>query len=210
MKLVLLGAPGAGKGTQAEVLSEKLGIPVISTGNMLRAAIAEGTEQGKTAEVYIKQGGLVPDDVVVEILKERLSHFDCKNGFILDGFPRSLSQAEVLDKMGVAIDRVISLEVPDEEIAKRLSGRRVCLLCGATYHIEYNPPKQDGLCNNDNQPLIIRDDDKPETFMKRLEVYHELTEPLKEYYLDKGILRIVVGQEEVSDTSREVLKALEG
>ena len=209
MKIILLGAPGAGKGTQAGIISEKLGIPVISTGNLLRAAIAEGKELGAKAKEYMDSGKLVPDEIVVSILKERISDFDCKNGFILDGFPRNVKQAEILSEMGIDIDKVISIEVPDEEIARRLSGRRVCLKCGATYHIEYNPPKTEGICDNDGETLIIRDDDKPETFMKRLDVYHEMTEPLKEYYLDKGKLRLVMGQEEIADTAKEVLKAIE-
>lgn len=209
MKLILLGAPGAGKGTQAEVISEKLSIPAISTGNIIREALANGTEMGLTAKSFIDAGQLVPDDVVIGIIKERLAKDDCAAGFILDGFPRTIPQAEALDTMGVTIDRVISIEVADEKIAKRMSGRRVCKACGASYHLEYKKPAVEGICNACGGELIQRKDDHPDTVLDRLHVYHEQTEPLKGYYEKKGILRIVEGQEEVADTTALTLKALE-
>ena len=209
MKLILLGAPGAGKGTQAEVISEKLSIPAISTGNIIREALANGTEMGLKAKSFIDAGQLVPDDVVIGIIKERLAKDDCAAGFILDGFPRTIPQAEALDTMGVTIDRVISIEVADEKIAKRMSGRRVCKACGASYHLEYKKPAVEGICNACGGELIQRKDDHPDTVLDRLHVYHEQTEPLKGYYEKKGILRIVEGQEEVADTSALTLKALE-
>ena len=209
MKLILLGAPGAGKGTQAEVISEKLSIPAISTGNIIREALANGTEMGLKAKSFIDAGKLVPDDVVIGIIKERLAKDDCAAGFILDGFPRTIPQAEALDTMGVTIDRVISIEVADEKIAKRMSGRRVCKACGASYHLEYKKPAVEGICNACGGELIQRKDDHPDTVLDRLHVYHEQTEPLKGYYEKKGILRIVEGQEEVADTTALTLKALE-
>jgi adenylate kinase len=209
MKLILLGAPGAGKGTQAEVISEKLSIPAISTGNIIREALANGTEMGLKAKSFIDAGQLVPDDVVIGIIKERLAKDDCAAGFILDGFPRTIPQAEALDTMGVSIDRVISIEVADEKIAARMSGRRVCKACGASYHLEYKKPAVDGVCNACGGELIQRKDDHPDTVLDRLHVYHEQTEPLKGYYEKKGILRIVEGQEEVADTTALTLKALE-
>ena len=209
MKLILLGAPGAGKGTQAEVISEKLSIPAISTGNIIREALANGTEMGLKAKSFIDAGQLVPDDVVIGIIKERLAKDDCANGFILDGFPRTIPQAEALDAMGVIIDRVISIEVEDERIVRRMSGRRVCKACGSSYHLEYKKPAQDGVCNACGGELVQRKDDHPDTVLDRLHVYHEQTEPLKDYYEKKGILRIVVGQEEVADTTALTLKALE-
>ena len=209
MKLILLGAPGAGKGTQAEVISEKLAIPAISTGNIIREALANGTEMGLKAKSFIDAGQLVPDDVVIGIIKERLAKDDCANGFILDGFPRTIPQAEALDTMGVTIDRVISIEVEDEKIVRRMSGRRVCKACGSSYHLEYKKPAQDGVCNVCGGELVQRKDDHPDTVLDRLHVYHEQTEPLKDYYEKKGILRIVVGQEEVADTTALTLKALE-
>ncbi len=209
MKLILLGAPGAGKGTQAEVISEKLSIPAISTGNIIREALANGTEMGLKAKSFIDAGQLVPDDVVIGIIKERLAKDDCAAGFILDGFPRTIPQAEALDTMGVTIDRVISIEVADEKIAKRMSGRRVCKACGASYHLEYKKPAVEGICNACGGELIQRKDDHPDTVLDRLHVYHEQTEPLKGYYEKKGILRIVEGQEEVADTTALTLKALE-
>ena len=193
MKLILLGAPGAGKGTQAEVISEKLSIPAISTGNIIREALANGTEMGLKAKSFIDAGQLVPDDVVIGIIKERLAKDDCAAGFILDGFPRTIPQAEALDTMGVTIDKVISIEVADEKIAKRMSGRRVCKACGASYHLEYKKPAVDGICNACGGELIQRKDDHPDTVLDRLHVYHEQTEPLKGYYEKKGILRIVEG-----------------
>lgn len=209
MNLILLGAPGAGKGTQAEKICEKLSIPAISTGNMLREAMANGTEMGLKAKSFIDAGKLVPDEVVIGIINERLKADDCKNGFILDGFPRTIPQAEALDNMGVRIDRVIDIEVPDEKIAARLSGRRVCLKCGATYHTEYKKPKQEGVCDACGEKLVQRKDDMPETVLDRLKTYHEQTEPLKGFYEKKGILRVVEGQEEVADTTALTFRALE-
>lgn len=209
MNLILLGAPGAGKGTQAEKICEKLSIPAISTGNMLREAMANGTEMGLKAKSFIDAGKLVPDEVVIAIIDERLKQDDCKNGFILDGFPRTIPQAEALDEMGVRIDKVIDIEVPDEKIASRLSGRRVCLKCGATYHTEFKKPKTEGICDACGDTLVQRKDDMPETVLDRLKTYHEQTEPLKGYYEKKGILRVVEGQEEVADTTALTFKALE-
>jgi len=209
MNLILLGAPGAGKGTQAEKICEKLSIPAISTGNMLREAMANGTEMGLKAKSFIDAGKLVPDEVVIGIINERLKADDCQNGFILDGFPRTIPQAEALDEMGVRIDKVIDIEVADEKIAARLSGRRVCLKCGATYHTEYKKPKAEGICDACGDTLVQRKDDMPETVLDRLKTYHEQTEPLKGYYEKKGILRVVEGQEEVADTTALTFKALE-
>lgn len=209
MKLILLGAPGAGKGTQAEVICKALNIPAISTGNIIREALAQGTEMGLKAKSFMDAGQLVPDDVVIGIIKERLAKDDCANGFILDGFPRTIPQAEALDAMGVIIDRVIDIEVPDEKIAARMSGRRVCKECGSSYHLEYKAPKAEGVCDACDGELIQRKDDAPETVLDRLAVYHKQTEPLKDFYSKKGILRIVEGQEEIADTSALTLKALE-
>lgn len=209
MKLILLGAPGAGKGTQAEVISEKYNIPTISTGNIIRAALKNGTEMGLKAKSYIDAGNLVPDDVVIGIIKERLAEDDCQNGYILDGFPRTIPQAEALDELGFEIDAALSIEVADEEIVKRMSGRRVCEKCGASYHTEYKKPREEGKCNFCDGALVIRKDDEPETVKNRLNVYHEQTEPLKEYYKACGKLLCVEGQEEVKDTTRLVLAALE-
>ncbi len=209
MKLILLGAPGAGKGTQAEVICKALNIPAISTGNIIREALAQGTEMGLKAKSFMDAGQLVPDDVVIGIIKERLAKDDCANGFILDGFPRTIPQAEALDAMGVIIDKVIDIEVPDEKIAARMSGRRVCKDCGSSYHLEYKAPKAEGVCDACDGELIQRKDDAPETVLDRLAVYHKQTEPLKDFYSKKGILRIVEGQEEIADTSALTLKALE-
>ncbi len=209
MKLILLGAPGAGKGTQAEVISEKYNIPTISTGNIIRAALKNGTEMGLKAKSYIDAGNLVPDDVVIGIIKERLSESDCENGYILDGFPRTIPQAKALDELGFEIDAALSIEVADSEIAKRMSGRRVCEKCGASYHTEYKKPKVEGVCNFCDGKLVIRKDDEPETVLNRLGVYHEQTEPLKDFYKACGKLLCVEGQEEVKDTTRLVLQALE-
>lgn len=209
MKLILLGAPGAGKGTQAEIISEKYNIPTISTGNIIRAALKNGTEMGLKAKSYIDAGNLVPDEVVIGIIKERLAEDDCKNGFILDGFPRTIPQAEALDKMGFEIDRALSIEVDDAEIIKRMSGRRVCSKCGASYHTEFKKPEKEGVCNVCGGELVIRKDDEPETVMNRLKVYHEQTEPLKDYYKACGKLIVVEGQDKVEDTTALVLKALE-
>lgn len=208
MKLILLGAPGAGKGTQAELICDRLNIPAISTGNMIREAMKNGTEMGKKAKSFVDAGNLVPDEVVIGIIQERLSEKDCANGFILDGFPRTIPQAEALDKMGVAIDTVLSIEVADEKIVKRMSGRRVCESCGASYHIEYKKPEVEGVCNACGGNLICRKDDAPETVLDRLTVYHDQTEPLKGYYEKTGKLKIVEGQEELADTTALVFQAL--
>ncbi len=209
MKLILLGAPGAGKGTQAEVISEKYNIPTISTGNIIRAALKNGTEMGLKAKSYIDAGELVPDEVVIGIIRERLSEADCKEGYILDGFPRTIPQAEALDNMGFVIDAALSIEVADSEIVKRMSGRRVCEKCGASYHTEYKKPAVEGKCNFCEGNLVIRKDDEPETVLNRLNVYHEQTEPLKDFYKSCGKLIEVEGQDEVKDTTLLVLEALE-
>lgn len=209
MNLILLGAPGAGKGTQAEVISEQLHIPTISTGNIIREALKSGSEMGEKARSYMDKGALVPDEVVIGIIKERLAEDDCRNGFILDGFPRTIPQAEALDRMGITIDRVVDIEVADDVIAQRVSGRRVCLTCGATYHVDYKKPAVEGVCNKCGDTLVQRKDDHPDTVKERLSVYHEQTEPLKSYYEKAGKLKIVYGQEEVSDTTALVLKAVE-
>ena len=209
MNLIFLGAPGAGKGTQAEIVSEKFSIPTVSTGNIIREALKNGTEMGLQAKSYIDAGKLVPDEVVIGIIKDRLSKDDCANGFILDGFPRTIPQAEALDTMGIVIDKVVDIEVSDEKIVKRMSGRRTCPNCGASYHIEYKKPAKEGICNNCSSELTIRKDDKPEVVLDRLNVYHEQTEPLKDYYAASGKLVIVEGQEEVADTTALTLKALE-
>lgn len=208
MKLILLGAPGAGKGTQAEIISEKYNIPTISTGNIIRAALKNGTEMGLKAKAYIEKGELVPDEVVIGIIRERLLEEDCKQGFILDGFPRTIPQAEALDNMGISIDAALSIEVADSEIVKRMSGRRVCPECGASYHTEYKKPEKEGVCNACGGALVIRKDDEPETVLNRLQVYHEQTEPLKSYYQAADKLLTVEGQDEVKDTTALVLKAL--
>ncbi|MCI5592380.1 MAG: adenylate kinase [Ruminococcus sp.] len=209
MNLILLGAPGAGKGTQAEVICDKLGVPTISTGNIIREALSKGTEMGIKAKSFIDAGQLVPDEVVIGIIKERLAKDDCKNGFILDGFPRTIPQAEALDAMGVVIDKVIDIEVPDDKIVQRLSGRRVCADCGASYHLEYKKPEKEGICNVCGGKLVQRKDDHPDTVLDRLKVYHEQTEPLKDYYSKAGLLKVVEGQEEVAATTALTLKALE-
>lgn len=208
MKIILLAAPGAGKGTQAEKLSEKFSIPSISTGAMLRSNIQEGTELGKIAKTYIDGGNLIPDDVMIEVVTNRLKQEDCKNGFILDGFPRTLAQAEALDASDIAIDAVLNIDVEDEAIMKRLSGRRECSACGATYHTEYHKPAKADVCDKCGAALTVRADDEPETIKKRLETYHSQTEPLLNYYAEKGMLRTAKGQEEISDTTAEVLRVL--
>ncbi len=208
MNLILLGAPGAGKGTQAEIISDRLGIPTISTGNIIREAIKNETEMGLAAKAAAESGELVSDEIVIGIIKERLAKDDCENGFILDGFPRTIPQAEALDAMGIKIDRVISIEVSDEAIANRMSGRRVCPKCGLSYHLVYKKPEQDGICACGAE-LIQRKDDAPETVLERLKVYHEQTEPLKDYYQKTGKLYIVEGQEELADTTALTMKALE-
>ena len=209
MNIILLGAPGAGKGTQAEKICEYLKIPTISTGNIIREALKSGTEMGLKAKSFMDAGQLVPDEVVIGIIKDRLAKDDCKNGFILDGFPRTIPQAEALDKMGVIIDKVIDIEVPDERIIGRMSGRRVCGSCGASYHLEYKVPKTEGVCDLCAGALVQRKDDHPDTVKARLEVYHSETEPLKEYYSKQGKLAIVEGQEEIADTTALVFKELE-
>ena len=209
MKLILLGAPGAGKGTQAEIISERLSVPTISTGNIIRAALKAQTEMGIKAKEFIDKGLLVPDDVVIGIVRDRLKEDDCKNGFILDGFPRTVPQAQALDDMGIEIDKVIDIHVPDEKIVQRLSGRRVCSGCGASYHLLYKKPEKDGVCNLCGAQLVQRTDDREETVLERLKIYHEQTEPLVEYYRKKNKLVVVEGQEEVSDTTALTLKALE-
>ena len=209
MNLILLGAPGAGKGTQAEVISETLKIPTISTGNMIREALKSGTEMGRKAKEYVDAGKLVPDEVVIGIIKERLAQPDCADGFILDGFPRTIPQAEALDRMGIVIDRVIDIEVDDETIARRVSGRRACPGWGSTYHVDYKRPAVEGVCDRCGDTLVQRKDDHPDTVRERLHVYHEQTEPLKSYYAAAGKLTIVEGQEEVADTTRLTLAAIE-
>lgn len=208
MKIIFLGAPGAGKGTQAEIVAQKAGIPTISTGVILREAIKNKTPLGVSAQSYIEKGQLVPDELVIGILTERLSQSDCANGYILDGFPRTIAQAEALDKMNITIDKVVNIYVPDEKIVERLAGRRSCGGCGATYHVEYNPSKDGVHCNNCGKELTQRSDDKPETILNRLDVYHKQTAPLEEFYRNRGILCDVVGQEVLADTTSLTMKAL--
>ena len=208
MNLILMGAPGAGKGTQSSKISAKYNIPAVSTGDMLRAAVKAGTKLGLSAQEYMNAGKLVPDEVVVGIIKDHLSTEACANGFILDGFPRTIPQAEALEKMGVKIDVVLSIEVPDDKIIARMSGRRVCA-CGASYHVEYIKPQVDGVCDKCGAQLYIRDDDREETVANRLKTYHAQTEPLKDFYAERGNLICVEGQEEVADTTALVLGALE-
>ena len=208
MNLILLGAPGAGKGTQAELLTKKLSIPAISTGNMLREAMANGSELGKQLKQIMDSGSLVPDDVILSIVAERTAQPDCKNGFILDGVPRTLSQAKALDAAGVRIDHVVSIEIDDSVIEGRMTGRRVCSKCGASYHITANPPKTEGICDQCGADLVIRKDDAPETVHHRLEVYHDSTEVLKTYYAGQDKLRLVNGNQPIEDAFRDVLKAI--
>lgn len=208
MKLILLGAPGAGKGTQAEILSKELGIPTISTGNILRAAIKEGTPVGLEAKHFMDAGKLVPDEVIIEIINERVAADDCKDGYILDGVPRTIAQAEALEKAGIVFDHVVSLEIPDEDIMDRMSGRRVCEHCGASYHLVAVPPKVEGVCDKCGGKLVRRKDDDPETVMARLEVYHRETEPLKEFYAQRGLLRSVDNRHTLAENSKAVLRAL--
>ncbi|MBQ7398846.1 MAG: adenylate kinase [Clostridia bacterium] len=208
MNIIFFGAPGAGKGTQAEIVSTKLNIPTISTGAIIREAIKVGTDMGKEAQSFIEKGKLVPDEVVIGIIKDRLGKDDCKGGFILDGFPRTIPQAEALDRMGVKIDVVLELYVSDEDIVTRMSGRRVCPKCGATYHTKFNPSTAGENCDKCGEMLSIRKDDAPDVVKSRLVVYHNETEPLKDYYSSKGLLKTVVGQEELSDTTRLTLEAL--
>jgi adenylate kinase len=209
MKLILLGAPGAGKGTQAEKLCERLCIPAISTGNIIREAMRNGTEAGQRAKSYVEAGELVPDDIVTAMLKERVREPDCQNGYVLDGFPRNVAQAQALDKMGVVIEKVIDMEVDDARIEKRLSGRRVCEACDASYHLTHRPPKTPNVCDKCGGALVTRSDDEPATVRERLKVYHEQTEPLKDYYHAVGKLFVVQGQDDVDETTRLVLAALD-
>ena len=208
MNLILLGAPGAGKGTQAELLVEKLGIPSISTGNMLREAMANGSELGKQVKAYMDSGNLVPDELVLSLVAERTAEADCANGFILDGVPRTLAQAQTLDAKGVRIDHVVSIEISDDLIVGRMSGRRVCTPCGASYHIVANPPKREGNCDLCGEQVSIRKDDAPETVLHRLEVYHASTEVLKDYYAGQGKLRLVSGDQSIESAQSEILAAI--
>lgn len=208
MKLILLGAPGAGKGTQAEILSRKLGIPTISTGNILRAAIKNGTPVGLKAKSYVESGALVPDDVIIDIVAERLAEDDCGHGYILDGMPRTIPQAEALEKHGIDVDFALSIEISDETIIERMSGRRTCHVCGASYHIVNAPPKVEGKCDNCGGELDVRKDDAPETVKARLEIYHRETEPLKDYYAERGKLRSVDNQPTIEATTAEIERVL--
>ena len=208
MKIIFLGAPGAGKGTQAEKVAAALNIPTISTGAMIRSALKEGTEMGLAAKAFIEAGKLVPDEVVIGIIKERLAESDCQNGFILDGFPRTIAQAEALDAMGVAIDVVVNVNVDDDTIVERMSGRRVCPACGATFHTKFNPSSAGDKCDKCGEALAIRKDDDPAVVADRLRVYHAETKPLESYYASKGILKTVDGQEKLEDTTALTFKAI--
>lgn len=212
MKIIMLGAPGAGKGTQAKKIADKYSIPHISTGDIFRANIKEGTELGKKAKTYMDQGLLVPDELVVDLVVDRVQQDDCSNGYVLDGFPRTIPQAESLDaaleKLGDKIDYAINVEVPDENIVRRMSGRRACLACGATYHLVHIPPKKEGICDNCGKELVLRDDDKPETVTKRLNVYHEQTQPLIDYYTTKNVLAEVDGTKDMEEVFRDIVKVL--
>lgn len=212
MKIIMLGAPGAGKGTQAKKIAAKYEIPHISTGDIFRANIKNGTELGQKAKTYMDQGLLVPDELVVDLVVDRVNQDDCTSGYVLDGFPRTIPQAEALDKalagLGQKMDYAINVEVPDENIIRRMSGRRACVDCGATYHLEYAPTKEEGLCDNCGGNLILRDDDKPETVQKRLGVYHDQTQPLIEYYTEAGILKEVDGTIDINDVFAEIVKIL--
>jgi adenylate kinase len=208
MKLILLGAPGAGKGTQAEVLCKKLGIPTISTGNILRAAIKDGTPTGLKAKSYIDAGALVPDEVIIGIINERLAQADCQTGYILDGVPRTIAQAEALEKAGINFDAVVSIEISEEEILRRMSGRRVCEACGSSYNVEAVPPRVEGICDNCGGKLIQRKDDTPETVRERLKVYHNETEPLVDFYAARGLLKPVQVADSKEATTRKILDVL--
>ena len=208
MRLILLGAPGAGKGTQAEILSRELGIPTISTGNILRAAMKAGTEVGLKAKSYVDSGKLVPDDVIIGIIRERLAEPDCKNGYILDGVPRTIPQAQTMEDMGIDIDCALSIEIGDDPIIRRMSGRRTCKNCSQTFHIVNNPPKVEGVCDACGGELTIRKDDAPETVKARLDTYHKETEPLKAFYAERGKLKTVENQPTISETTAEIKKAL--
>ncbi len=212
MKIVMMGAPGAGKGTQAQKIAEKYKIPQISTGDILRANIKDGTGLGNQAKAYMDEGLLVPDELVNSLVADRITQDDCKDGYILDGYPRSIDQAEALDKelagKGEKLDYAINIDVPDENIINRMSGRRVCLKCGATYHVEFNPPKVEGICDECGSELVQRDDDKPETVKERLDVYHDETQPLIDYYDKEGILRNVDGTQDIDDVFKEIVSIL--
>ena len=208
MKIIMLGAPGAGKGTQAEIISKKLNIPTISTGNILRAAVKNGTPVGLKAKEYMDAGKLVPDEVIIGIVAERLAQPDCENGYILDGVPRTIAQAEALEKAGIVFDNVISIEISDETIIDRMGGRRACVGCGATYHVVSAPSKEEGKCDKCGAQLVLRDDDKPETVKNRLAVYHNETEPLKDFYLARGVLKSVDNQSTIEATTKVVEAAL--
>ena len=208
MRLILLGAPGAGKGTQAEIIAQRLSIPTISTGNILREAIKNGTETGLKAKSFMDKGMLVPDDVIIGIIRERLTEADCANGYILDGVPRTIPQAQTLLEQGVEIDCVVSIEIPDDVIEARMTGRRVCGSCGASYHITANPPKTEGICNACGSELVIRKDDTPETVRHRLEVYHAQTEALKGFYEELGKLKLIEGNQPIEDATRDIMAAL--
>ena len=208
MKLILLGAPGAGKGTQADILSKQLNIPTISTGNILRAAIKDGTPTGLKAKAFMDAGKLVPDDVIIGVITDRLAEPDCANGYILDGVPRTIAQAEALEKAGINFDDVISIEISDQEIEERMAGRRVCEHCGASYHVVAVPPKQEGVCDKCGGKLVRRHDDDPEVVEQRLAVYHKETEPLKDFYKSRGVLKPVENQPSVAETSQAILHAL--
>ncbi len=208
MKLVLFGPPGAGKGTQAVKLSEALGVPTISTGHIIRQAMAEGTEVGKKAEAYMNRGALVPDDVVVALVAERIKADDCQKGYILDGFPRTVPQAEMMDEIGILVDRVIDIEVPDEAIVTRMAGRRVCGKCGAAFHVAFNPPKAENVCDVCGEALSIREDDVPEVVLNRLNIYHNQTEPLKAYYAKQNKLFEVSGEGTVEEVFARIQKAV--
>ena len=208
MKLILLGAPGAGKGTQAELLLKKLSIPAISTGNMLREAMANGSELGQKVKKFMDEGSLVPDEVILDIVAERVAQPDCANGFILDGVPRTLPQAEALEARGLELDHVVSIEIDDEVIEGRMTGRRVCGSCGASYHIVANPPKTEGVCDLCGSQLVIRKDDAPETVRHRLEVYHQQTEVLKDFYAKRGKLRLIEGNKSIEEANRDILEAI--
>ena len=212
MKIIMLGAPGAGKGTQAQMICDKYNIPHISTGDLFRSNIKNGTELGKKAKEYMDKGQLVPDELTVQLLLDRVANEDCKDGYVLDGFPRTIPQADVLDKeltkLSDKIDYAIDVEVPDENIVRRMSGRRACLKCGATYHIEHIPPKQEGICDRCGSELVQRDDDKPETVQNRLSVYHEQTQPLITYYDSKNILKTVDGTKDMNDVFEDIVKIL--
>ena len=212
MKIIMLGAPGAGKGTQAKMIAEKYSIPHVSTGDIFRANIKNGTDLGKQAKEYMDAGKLVPDELTVKILLDRVAQDDCKNGYVLDGFPRTIPQAEVLEdalnKLGDKIDYAVNVDVPDENIVRRMSGRRACLKCGATYHIEHIPPKQEGICDTCGSELVLRDDDKPETVLNRLKVYHDQTQPLIDFYTERNVLKSVDGTRDMKEVFKDIIAIL--